>query len=323
MAPIVKRGADAARAQPEEKEKNQEREVAPKIQMPPGVLDPSIIPNHTYNQVKPSGMTVLPVFFFLSVAVVVVAVVWVLIAAKNVPEPQRAFLVIDVQDCYMENNTYSGRPGSAAVQNASLIVEPLNALRRWDDSVKFFALTLTSLVAHPENHISFASTHDVAVDSEIELHCKTVDNKTYPYYSHSAHPTLLGANPNIKCCNATSAETLCACSEDDCVSVIQTVHADNCIATVDGVFAKNLWVKSEESENVIVIRHGVNPFLDTHSIFYENMREVGLETLALLRSRGVEELYFAGVGYEGAISRAVQDALTSGIKVFTFLKILS
>merc|ERR1719195_245049 len=84
--------------------------------------------------------------------------------APTPPARRTALLVIDVQDCFLENLTTTGEPGSLPVP-ASHIIEDINQMMA--DKACLFDDIVYSQDFHPANHVSFASSHGLAPFSHI------------------------------------------------------------------------------------------------------------------------------------------------------------
>lgn len=311
---------------PDNGEKKKKKSRGP---LPEGLLDESLMP-HLRRNPEDKLFSPYPWIAMFGLFLLALTVAFVMDeknpleagpSGRTINEPTRALIIIDVQDCFMDNGTYSGRPGVLAVTNSTEYLRRINQLRLWSRMFRYFHVNLVSQVSHRKNHISFASTHDVAEDSEIELHCKRYEAPN-PYRQHSSRPEFLLGSRYTKCCNETSAETLCGCTVDDCISVIQSVKADHCVAAEDAAFPKDLRLYTmgdQDQGGDVIIKRGLNPFLDTYSVFRES-QDVWLETAGLLKDADVQELYFAGFGLEEGIYRAVADAYSLGFTNITVLE---
>jgi len=98
--------------------------------------------------------------------------------------------------------------------------------------------------------------------------------------------------------------------------VQQTLWPDHCIQGTRGAeFSPQLDVSHFDQ----IVHKGVDPKVDSYSTFFDNMRlrTTGLESY--LRSRGVRELYFAGLTTEYCVFYSVLDALELGFSPYVII----
>jgi nicotinamidase/pyrazinamidase len=63
-----------------------------------------------------------------------------------------------------------------------------------------------------------------------------------------------------------------------------------------------------------IVRKGVNPRVDSYSAFRDNARQASTRLEGLLRERGVEEVYIAGVATDFCVRATAMDALDLGFR---------
>lgn len=239
------------------------------------------------------------------------------------PTAKVALLVIDVQDCFLDKDTTSGKPGSLSVP-ASHIIEIVNRVREekscWFDEVIF------SQDFHPSNHISFGSTHGLAPFSHLggkgslPLRCiksgkdraaaccptsyvspSDVDCTTQLCPPEGWNYTV--SNPGI--INGNKACSFCKENPTECFDTHQAMWTDHCLATGDATFPPKLIKK----ENDVVIKKGTNQFVDAYSAFMDNTHSYHTELAKHLNSKGIDTIFVVGIATDVCVYETVRDAI--------------
>lgn len=235
-----------------------------------------------------------------------------------------ALLVIDVQDCYLEEGTRSGKPGSWAAA-ASHIIPLINAIRK-DKSCLFDEVIFTRDY-HPANHISFASTHGLEPFAHqtgrggLPLKCIGSWASSTPatatetvccpgYYlnpgSYNCSSVLCPPDgwdygvENSELVTDNPACSVCEANPEDCYDTEQAMWPDHCLQSGDSAFPTSLDIRGGD----IFLKKGTAQFVDSYSAFVDSS---DLDTI--LRERDVDTVYVAGVATDHTVHWTVRDAL--------------
>jgi len=234
-----------------------------------------------------------------------------------------ALLVIDVQQCFIEN-------GSLAVPAAHIIPD-IN--RMMSERGCLFDDIVYSQDFHPANHISFASSHGLAPFVHISkgplpLLCikpesgLTKDAACCPTIHVAEHMVNCSEvlcpnegwnyttdNPNLVQNNP--ACTQCATNPESCYATAQEMWTDHCLTTGDSGFPDDL----NMGTNPKIVQKGVNQFVDAYSAFKDNSKTVETELHRELKDKEVDELVVVGIATDVCVKETVRDAIEYGYKV--------
>jgi len=237
------------------------------------------------------------------------------------------FLVIDVQDCFLEANTTSGQPGTLSVP-ASHIIPIINQIRA--EKSCLFEEVIFSQDFHPANHISFGSTHGLAPfahlggKGSLPLMCitptsgYTKDGACCPgYYINSSKyncsevlcpPTGWDyAVNNTGIITNNAACTTCKDTPEACFETDQAMWTDHCLQSGDSTFPPMLDKRAGDT----VVQKGGNQYVDAYSAFMDNTASLKTDLDATLASKGVTTIYVAGIATDVCVQWSVRDALSS------------
>jgi len=238
-----------------------------------------------------------------------------------------ALLLVDVQDCFLEQNTTNGQPGSLSVP-ASHIIPLINSIRE-KKSCLFDTVILTQDF-HPANHISFGSTHGLAPFSHLGrkggLPVKCVKPTSGNTADASCCPTYHLNNMNRSNCGTelcpppgwnyavnssaviagNKACTDCKTNPASCLDDTQAMWTDHCLQSGDSTFPPSLRKESTD----IVVQKGTNTFVDAYSAFMDNTQNFMTKLDPILRSKGVDTVYVAGIATDVCVHATVRDAFS-------------
>jgi nicotinamidase-related amidase len=245
------------------------------------------------------------------------------LAALVVPgvEGRSAFLVVDVQNCFLEPEcTSNGQEGSLAVP-ACGIIPKINQIRA-EKSCLFDEVIFTRDF-HPAGHISYASTHGLAPFSgNLPLTCispssgRTSDGACCPtYYLNQWMDCSANLCPpsgwdydavvNNSIVANNTACSVCAESPDTCFQMEQAMWTDHCLQTGDSTFPDSL----DKRETDTVVEKGTNQYVDAYSGFMDNAQTLKTGLDSELQSMGIDTLYIAGIATDVCVQWTVRDAL--------------
>lgn len=148
------------------------------------------------------------------------------------------------------------------------------------DAVDFDVICY-SLDWHPKDHISF------------------IDNvKNRPL--HKSSPI-----------DAESAQVRDTVTFDGVPPVKQTLWPAHCIQDSWGAeLHKDLKIHND----VIIIKKGTNPDVDSYSLFFDNQRLSETTLNAQLKSRGISDVYVCGLAYDICVYFTTKDAIENGYR---------
>ena len=193
----------------------------------------------------------------------------------NAKGMKTAFLIIDVQHCFVPN-------GTLPVAGGDEVVGPINTIL----ANRHFDLVVRTQDWHCADHVSFAAMHPGhAAFSSITLNY-TVDGRLcdYPLYTHS----------KVNCSAA-----------DVNVSLSQTLWPEHCVInTTDADLLPSVaW-----PEDVVTVRKGYHCEVDSYSGFYNNGGFAATELQLLLQRHGINTVYIAGLATDYCVSYTAKDA---------------
>lgn len=238
-----------------------------------------------------------------------------------------ALLLIDVQDCFLEANTTSGEPGSLSVP-ASHIIPRINQLRA--EKSCLFDEVVFSQDFHPENHVSFGSTHGLAPfahlagkgglaltcisptsgNTEDAACCPTIylDSSSQDCDSVLCPPASWDYDVNNSAfVDSNPACSTCRDTPDACYQTVQEMWTDHCLQSGDSTFPPSL----DKRDGDYVVQKGMNQYVDAYSAFMDNTQSLKTELDAKLQELGVTTLYVAGIATDVCVRWTVRDALHS------------
>lgn len=252
----------------------------------------------------------------------------VLLAAfARTAETKTALLVVDVQDCFLEAMTTSGKAGSLSVP-ASHIIPLINSLRA-NKSCLFDEVIFTQDY-HPANHISFGSTHGLAPFSHLggkgNLPLTCINPSSGNSADASCCPTIHVNRSSVDCTTTlcppdgwdysinnsdlitgNTACTQCASDPGSCFQTDQMMWTDHCLQSGDSTFPPSLDKRAGDE----VIQKGMNQYVDAYSAFMDNTKNLKTVLDAELVKDGIDTLYIAGIATDVCVLETVRDALNS------------
>jgi len=229
-----------------------------------------------------------------------------------------ALLLIDVQDCFLDN-TGAGNPGSLPVANTTEIIPVVNELRE----SCLFDVIVRSQDFHPEGHISFGPTHGLepfahlAGKGELPITCVLPtsglekDAACCPSFHLEAYDCEEKLCPNVEDDVAVArvlespACSLCQTSPDECFETTQAMWTNHCLQEGDAIFPTKLVTADTD----IVVQKGGNMYVDSYSAFMDNSRKLSTELRDILKEKEVDTLYVAGIATDYCVYFTVLDAL--------------
>lgn len=184
--------------------------------------------------------------------------------AEDSPQPQAAgkivpaLIVIDMQNDFVY--------GSLAVPGGESIIDPINDLIRLP-----FATRIATRDFHPDNHISFARTHQ-----QTEFEKKII-------YDPDDHLEKWG--------------------------IEQTLWPVHCVAYSGGAdFVPGLNALAFDA----VIHKGTHPRIESYSAFRDIWGKRETDLPAILRDRGVTDIYFCGLAGDYCVKYTAIDSMEYG-----------
>lgn len=235
-----------------------------------------------------------------------------------------ALLLIDVQDCFLESNTTSGVAGSLPVP-ASQIIPVINQIREQKDCL--FDVVVRTQDFHPDNHISFGSTHGLPpfahlAKGGLPVTCmkptsgNTADASCCPtqFLDSAAVDCSSQLCPpadwsweanNVDFVSANPACTTCSQNPSLCFDDVQLMWTDHCQQTGDSSFPPSLVTRQDD----VIVQKGTNTYVDAYSAFMDNSGNLKTSLDATLQAHGVDTLYVAGIATDVCVKWTVRDAL--------------
>jgi len=235
-------------------------------------------------------------------------------------------LVVDVQDCFLEKDTSTGKQGSLSVP-ASHIIPVINKIREKDC---LFDVVVRTRDFHPPNHISFGSTHGLAPFSHLNgkgglpITCvkpataKTVDASCCP--TQHIDPSKVDCTKqlcppqnftwsanNSAFVSGSAACTQCKADPASCFDDVQLMWTDHCLQDGDSTIPPSLMQKDSD----VVLKKGTNVFVDAYSAFMDNSRNLKTDLDEILQKHQVDVLYVAGIATDVCVRWTVEDALSN------------
>eukprot|EP01119_Soliformovum_irregulare_P008798 TRINITY_DN21911_c0_g1_i1.p1 TRINITY_DN21911_c0_g1~~TRINITY_DN21911_c0_g1_i1.p1 ORF type:complete len:261 (-),score=2.43 TRINITY_DN21911_c0_g1_i1:153-935(-) len=193
-----------------------------------------------------------------------------------------ALVIVDVQKCFLTG-------GSLQVPKGEEVIPVINRLRNLP-----FDLIVLSQDWHPKNHISFADMHpghsvfqtvNLTFDSNNQL-CQPAWN-----LNRSQTPQCQGATQTIE----------------------QTLWPRHCVAhETDSEFHPDLIVQPSD----VIIQKGTNQDIDSYSAFADNIRSASTGLEAVLKQRGITQVFVTGLAYEYCVAASVMDAVSVGLTTY-------
>lgn len=96
----------------------------------------------------------------------------------------------------------------------------------------------------------------------------------------------------------------------------QTLWPDHC---VQGTFGCEFSSKLDTKHFEHIAHKGIDPNVDSYSIFFDNQKHRSTGIDDILRQKGITDLYFAGLTTEYCIKYSVVDAISLGYKAHIIL----
>jgi nicotinamidase-related amidase len=239
-----------------------------------------------------------------------------------------ALLLVDVQDCFLDANTTSGKPGSLSVP-AHHIVPLINSIRNQKGCL--FDEVIRSQDFHPPKHISFGSTHGLAAFSHLNgkgalpLKCMkptsggTADAACCPTYyinneSRTNCSSVLCPPQNFQymvnssgIINGNKACIQCKSKPESCYDTTSEMWPDHCLQAGDSTFPPSLVKHTDD----IIVKKGGNLYVDAYSAFMDNTQNLMTELDAIMQSKNISTLYIAGIATDICVHATVRDAFHS------------
>jgi len=239
-------------------------------------------------------------------------------------QPQKtALLVIDVQDCFLEG-------GSLAVP-ASHIIEKINMMGQ--NKACLFGETVYTQDYHPENHISFASTHGLQPFAHLggkgSLPLTCIKPSSGLTQDAACCPTVYVDPSSVNCTEKlcppdgwdydvnnsdivqNEACTSCRSDPDSCYQTTQEMWTDHCLQSGDSNLSSSLIMSSSPK----IVRKGMNQFVDAYSGFMDNSRTVETELDSELLQNSITDLVVVGIATDVCVLQSVIDAIAYGYTV--------
>jgi len=237
-----------------------------------------------------------------------------------------ALLIIDVQDCFLENLTTTGEAGSLSVP-ASHIIALINDIRT--SKACLFDKVVRTQDYHPANHISFGSTHGLAPFSgDLPVTCITPESGLSA--DGACCPTIY-VNPSAVNCTEqlcpppgwdymvnkseiiqdNPACTQCAANSSSCFETTQSMWTDHCLQNGDSTFPPSLIKKSDD----LVVQKGTNQYVDAYSAFMDNTQTMKTVLDAELKAANIDTLYVVGIATDVCVRWTVGDAIPLGYTI--------
>jgi nicotinamidase-related amidase len=255
-------------------------------------------------------------------------------------DAKAALLLIDVQDCFVNdpNLTANGQPGSLGVA-ASQIIPVINKIRAEKECL--FDKVVKTVDYHPQNHISFASTHGLAPFAHTAakggLPVKCVTPHTGNTADASCCPTIHVKADEVDCSkqlcppegwdysvNSSAFVTdnpacvQCRDNESSCFDDVQAMWPDHCLMDGDFGLVQSMTTRDTDLE----VKKGMNTYVDAYSGFMDNSGNLMTSLDATLRAEGIKTLYIAGIATDVCVKWTVRDALKNSTAAYT-VKVIS
>ncbi|CAG5119229.1 unnamed protein product [Candidula unifasciata] len=204
-------------------------------------------------------------------------------------ETRSAFIIIDVQDCFLPG-------GSLAVDRGDTILPVINGIRKNNT----FDAVVFSLDWHPPGHVSFASAHNKAPFDVITLG-----------YLHNG-TLCLGetvtprAFPGALNCTGSSTKTL-----------NQTVYPVHCVQNVtQGPTSSMISGKLVRYKDDLLIHKGVMKQIDSYSAFFDNGKFFDTNLDSELKRRKINTVFVAGFALDICVFHTSMDARDLGYNTY-------
>jgi nicotinamidase/pyrazinamidase len=233
------------------------------------------------------------------------------VAPGVTPASGSALLLVDVQDCFLDANTTSGKPGSLAV-TASQILPKINALKAKEC---LFDEVIKSQDFHPAGHISFSSTHGLPLwnPDSVELRCLKPTGATGALADAACCPTKATAIFNT---TGNAACTTCAGDSlpEECFVQQQSLWPDHCLQgdAGDSTFPPSL----VEFTGQKIVQKGQYQNVDAYSAFMDNTKTLKTDLDDTLTAGGIKTLYIAGIATDFCVLWTAEDAVALGYEVY-------
>lgn len=252
------------------------------------------------------------------------------LAMLSLGDAKTALLLIDVQECFLENGTLP--------VTASFIVPKINSIRATKSCL--FDKVFKSQDFHLPGHVSFGTSHGKtpitgAWQGVLDITCMKPTSGTTA--DASCCPTV-HINKTAVDCTAThcpaddyytkapgngiiTGNTACTTCKDtpaSCFKDTQTLWADHCLQAGDSGFAKAL----TSMDTDVVVQKGTNKYVDAYSAFMDNSGNLKTSLDASLQAAGITTLYVAGIATDVCVKWTVRDALASSTGNYT-VKVIS
>eukprot|EP00929_Paragymnodinium_shiwhaense_P006792 TRINITY_DN110750_c0_g1_i1.p1 TRINITY_DN110750_c0_g1~~TRINITY_DN110750_c0_g1_i1.p1 ORF type:complete len:337 (+),score=54.81 TRINITY_DN110750_c0_g1_i1:134-1144(+) len=249
-----------------------------------------------------------------------------LAGAATVAAAKKALVIVDVQDCFLEN-------GSLPVV-ASQIIPKLNEIRNQKDCL--FDVVVKTQDFHPAGHLSFGTTHGMPQDTAnaaksnswrgaMSMKCIKDAGKAACCPSVYINRTQVSCNPPLEYCptdedyyNATTNPTMeanpacatCGQNPELCFDQTMDLWLDHCLQDGDSRFASNLVSKPTDK----VVQKGQDRYVEMFSGFFDNTRQYSSSLHQTLQDAGVTEVFAAGIATTHCVRWTVEDAVFLGYK---------
>lgn len=188
--------------------------------------------------------------------------------------PVTALLIVDVQNDFI-SGTLSLKK-CPAKQDAEATVAPINNIL----SKLKFDHVFYSLDWHPENHISF------------------FENRRN-FKLHESSPVSL-----------EDAQLFDKVIFDGKPPIEQVLWPKHCVQNTWGSeLHKDLIVDN----NAVMIKKGVNPKIDSYSVFFDNQRTSMTDLVKHMKESKVTHIYICGIAYDWCVGFSALDALSLGL----------
>jgi len=212
-----------------------------------------------------------------------------------------ALLVIDVQNDFMPS-------GSLPVAGGDEVVSRINALRE----ALHFDLTVFTQDWHPNNHISFASSHDGKdIHDSVPLKYSNAD---YPsaeqlFGNKAAAAKFVGGG---RICDRQEYGEIRSASTAQCSSKMTTeldqiLWPKHCVqATQGAAFHPQLNVGGS---NVQIVRKGWHPHIDSYSAMYNAVSGQDTALPEMLAANEIDHVYVVGLALDYCVQSTAMDIL--------------
>ncbi|XP_071100680.1 nicotinamidase-like isoform X2 [Haliotis cracherodii] len=205
--------------------------------------------------------------------------------------PKAALIIIDVQDCFLEN-------GSQPVPDGKEVIPIINSIRSAHESA--FSMVVLSQDWHCSDHVSFASQHPGH---------KPYDVVTLQYDAEEYFPNVAGHL-------CTSAHS---CSQVH-LNLTQRLWPDHCIMNVtSGPTSSGIDKRLTRNPYDEIVWKGNDCQVDSYSAFNSNggLRHTRLHRL--LQRNSISEVYIVGLALDYCVYYTSVDAHNLGYKTYTVI----